>query len=222
MVVHIRLFAGLRERAGAPSVALELPEGASVADALASDGLRAIVAGTPCVLAVNREYAPDDLVLSPGDELALVPPVSGGSDAVHVALSAEPVSRDALTEHVRDPRAGAEVVFTGVTREVDRLEYEAYPEMALEVMRDVCERAAREHGLCRVAAVHRVGPVGLSEPCVVVAVSAPHREEAFAGARQVIDVLKATAPIWKTEVDGERRVRPAGTTPATPATEGSR
>lgn len=219
MVVSIRLFAGLRERAGAGTVEVELPVGASVEDVLGTEALRGIVGEIPCVLAVNREYASAGQVLRPGDELALIPPVSGGSDAIFVELSDEPLSRDALAARVRDPRAGAELLFTGLTREVERLEYEAYPEMALRMMRDICADAAEQHGLCRVAAVHRVGPVPLSEPCVIVAVSAPHREEAFAGGRQIIDAVKATAPIWKTEVAGGEHRRPAG---AIPAPEGSR
>lgn len=98
--------------------------------------------------------------------------------------------------------AGAEVLFVGVTRTVERLDYEAYVEMAQEVMREIAERALREHGLCAVAIEHRVGAVALSEASVAVAASAPHRPEAFAGARMVIDELKERAPIWKRETDG--------------------
>jgi molybdopterin synthase catalytic subunit len=103
---------------------------------------------------------------------------------------------------VRDPRAGAVVTFQGVTREVERLDYEAYEAMAVEAMRDIVLAAVERHGLCAAAAEHRVGAVPLSEPSVVVAVSAPHRGEAFAGAREIIDAIKARAPIWKREVEG--------------------
>ena len=124
-------------------------------------------------------------------------------------MSAEPLSLDALAARVRDPRAGAVVTFSGVTREVERLEYEAYAEMAEERMAAIAAEALERHGLCAAAVEHRVGDVPLSEPSVIVAVSAPHRGEAFAGAREIIDRVKAEAPIWKKEIEGgeERWVR---------------
>jgi MoaE-MoaD fusion protein len=198
--VTVRLFAQLRERAGRPSVELELPDGARVRDAIAAVG--EIAEGVPVVMAVNREYAGEDAVLSADDELALVPPVSGGAAQVHVAMRAEPLSQDAVSALVRDPRAGAVVTFQGVTREVDKLEYEAYEDMALQAMREIAEAAVERHGLCAAAVEHRVGDVPLSEPSVVVAASAPHRGEAFAGAREMIDELKDRVPIWKRE-EGE-------------------
>jgi MoaE-MoaD fusion protein len=199
MQVKVRLFAQLRERAGSSSVDVELPEGASVRDAIAALG--DVAAGLPVVMAVNREYADESAPLSPGDELALIPPVSGGSP-IHVALRPEALDTAAVEARVRDARAGAVVTFSGVTREVPHLDYEAYEEMALERMRAIAEAAVERHGLCAAAVEHRVGRVPLSEPSVVVAASAPHRGEAFAGAREIIDELKATAPIWKRE-EGE-------------------
>jgi MoaE-MoaD fusion protein len=200
--VTVRLFAMLRERAGVPEVTLDLPEGARVADALAE--LRALAAGIPLVMAVNREYASEETPLDPGDELALIPPVSGGSTraAPWVRVTGEELSIEALAARVRDPRAGAVVTFSGVTREVERLEYEAYAEMAEERMRAIAVEALEAHGLCAAAVEHRVGDVPLSEPSVIVAVSAPHRGEAFAGAREIIDRVKAEAPIWKKEIEG--------------------
>jgi molybdopterin synthase catalytic subunit len=200
--VTVRLFAMLRERAGAGSLTLELPEGARVRDAL--DSLAAIAQDIPLVMAVNREYASEEQVLDAGDELALIPPVSGGSTraAPWVRVSAEALSLDGLAERVRDPRAGAVVTFAGVTREVERLEYEAYAEMAEERMAAIASEAVERHGLCAVAVEHRIGEVPLSEPSVIVAVSAAHRGEAFAGAREIIDRLKAEAPIWKKEIEG--------------------
>jgi molybdopterin synthase catalytic subunit len=201
MEVTVRLFAMLRERAGAREVTLSLPDGARVSDALAELG--SIAEGLPLVMAVNREYADEDQVLDPGDELALIPPVSGGEAALqHVRVTDEPLSLDKLVKLVRDPRAGAVVTFQGVTREVEKLEYEAYVEMAEQKMAAMVADAAERHGLCAAAAEHRVGDVPLSEPSVAVAVSAPHRGEAFAGAREIIDRLKAEAPIWKKEVEG--------------------
>ncbi len=214
MEVTIRLFAMLRERAGAGAVTLELPSGARVADAV--DALGEVAAGLPLVMAVNREYAPEDRVLDPGDELALIPPVSGGEGAAadpsmravraYARVTERPLSVEALAARVRDPRAGAIVTFTGVTREVERLEYEAYVEMAQERIAALVAEAVEDHGLCAAACEHRVGAVALSEPSVAVACSAPHRGEAFAGAREIIDRVKAEAPIWKREVaGGERR-----------------
>jgi molybdopterin converting factor subunit 1 len=214
MRVRVRLFAMLRERAGTGELELDLPEGAVVRDAL--EQLTEIAAGMPVVMAVNREYADEDAPLAPGDELALIPPVSGGDAAVvHARVTAEPLSFDALVARVRDPRAGAIVTFAGVTREVERLDYEAYGEMAAERIARIVEEAVAAHGLCAAAAEHRVGTVPLGEPSVLVAVSAPHRPEAFAGAREIIDRVKAEAPIWKREVDGEEGRWVEGTRPPT-------
>jgi molybdopterin converting factor subunit 1 len=201
MRISVRLFAGLRERAGTPTLELELPDGAAVADALAH--LQHLTAGVPVVMAVNQEYAAITQLLHPGDEVALIPPVSGGSgSAAHVRVTDEPLTLDPLVAAVRDPRAGAVVTFSGVTREVSALEYEAYREMAEREMAGIVARAMQTHGLCAAAAEHRVGTVALSEASVLVAVSAPHRGEAFAGAREIIDEIKARAPVWKRE-EGE-------------------
>jgi molybdopterin synthase catalytic subunit/molybdopterin converting factor small subunit len=212
--VTVRLFAMLRERAGSGSVTLTLPEGARVRDAL--DSLAGLAEGIPLVMAVNREYASEEQVLDAGDELALIPPVSGGSTqaAPWVRVSAEPLSLEALAVRVRDPRAGAVVTFSGVTREVAQLDYEAYAEMAEERMAEIAAEAVARHGLCAAAVEHRVGIVPLSEPSVIVAASAPHRGEAFAGAREIIDRVKAEAPIWKKEED--RWVQGAPPTPPSP------
>ncbi len=214
MEVTVRLFAVLRERAGSPELTLDLPEGARVSDALAE--LSGLAGDVPLVMAVNREYASGEQLLDSGDELALIPPVSGGgevSSAPWARVSTDPLSLDSLAERVRDPRAGAVVTFAGVTREVDRLEYEAYAEMAEEQMTTIAAEAAERHGLCAAAVEHRVGDVPLSEPSVIVAVSAPHRGEAFAGAREIIDRVKAEAPIWKKEIDGSRARWVEGTQP---------
>ncbi len=226
MIVTVRLFAGLRERAGSDRLQVEVPEGASVADLLAAMDATPVgpLAPKSCVVAVNREYADDAATVSEGDEVALVPPVSGGApeasatgDAVRLArLTADAIAIGPLCEAVRDPRAGAVVVFEGVTREVPELEYEAYAEMAEPRMRAIAAEEAARHGLCAVAVEHRVGTVPLSHASVIVAVSAPHRGEAFAGARAVIDRIKAEAPVWKQEMtaDGARRVE--GTLPPIP------
>src|SRR5581483_8552151 len=193
MQVRIRLFAMLRERAGTPELDLELAEGATAGDALRAlaerPELAAALAATRVVVARNRRYVGDAERLADGDEVAVVPPVSGGA-WVHGRVSAEPLDVSWLARAVVRPEAGAVVTFCGVTREVQRLEYEAYAEMALERIRGIATEAAE----------HRVGSVPLGEPSVVVSVSAAHRDAAFAGAREVIDRIKAEAPIWKREV----------------------
>jgi molybdopterin synthase catalytic subunit len=204
MLVRVRLFAQLRERAGRSAIELDLPEGARVSDALAAVG--DLAAGIPLVMAVNREYASAQDVLHASDELALVPPVSGGAplepSALHWAIVDHELSLDALASRVRDPRAGAVVTFSGVTRDVDFLDYEAYAEMALAELERIVRAAAARHGLCAAAAEHRIGRIGLGEASVIVAASAPHRPEAFLGARELIDEIKAQLPIWKRE-EGE-------------------
>jgi molybdopterin synthase catalytic subunit len=209
MRVRVRLFAVLRERAGGSAeVELELPDGAVVADAL--EQVRSLTDGVPVVMAVNHEYAGPEAPLHPDDELALIPPVSGGASrsaagasqsapTVHVRITGERLSAESLREVVRDPRAGGVVVFEGVTREVPELQYEAYAGMAERQITEIVAAAVERHGLCSAAAEHRVGVVPLSEPSVVVAVSAPHRAEAFAGAREIIDRIKAQVPIFKQE-----------------------
>ena len=203
----------LRERAGASEVVLDLPAGARVRDALSE--LSGLAGDLPLVMAVNREYAAEDQPLHSGDELALIPPLSGGDVAAApwVRVTAEALSAEALGERVRDPRAGAVVFFQGVTRQVELLEYEAYAEMAEERMAAIAAETVARHGLCAAAVEHRVGEVPLSEPSVVVAVSAPHRGEAFAGAREIIDRVKAEAPIWKKEHGAEGESWIEGTEP---------
>jgi molybdopterin synthase catalytic subunit len=208
MTVQVRLFAMLRERAGSDSVELELRDGATVGEALEALAERPELADAldrmPVRMAVNREYADAGTTLRADDELALIPPVSGGAGP-HARVTEEPLSPDALSRRVASPAAGAVVVFQGVTREVERLEYEAYRAMAEGRMAAILADCIGRHRLLEAAAEHRVGSVPLGEPAIVVAVSAAHREEAFAGAREAIDRIKAEAPIWKREVDGVER-----------------
>ena len=209
MRISVRLFAILRERAGRSALELDLPDGATVGDALEclreepglDEPLRRIQVG----VAVNREYASAADELSAGDELALVPPVSGGAPAVHVRVSEDPLSLEEVAGRVVSDAAGAVVSFQGVTREVERLDYEAYREMAEERIAAILEDCIRDHGLVAAAAEHRVGSVPLGEASVIVSVSAAHRAAAFAGARGAIDRIKAEVPIWKQEVEGSER-----------------
>jgi molybdopterin synthase catalytic subunit/molybdopterin converting factor small subunit len=203
--ISVRLFAGLRERAGADRVELELPEDARAVDVLHAMGLEP----GQCIVALDREYAAADARVLPTHEVALIPPVSGGAGIV----VAEPLDPGVVLAAVRDPRAGAVVLFEGVTRDVEALDYEAYAEMAEPKIQAIIDEEVARHGLCRAAVLHRVGRVPLSEPSVLVAASAPHRGEAFAGARALIDRVKAEAPIWKVELDGEDRRRVEGLLP---------
>jgi len=222
MEVELRLFAVFRERAGRDRLTLELPDGASVADAIAAaarePGLGEILAAMPVRAALNREYVSDDATVADGDELALIPPVSGGSApaagaAPHARVTSDPLGVADLAERVSRPGAGATVLFCGTTRDVERLDYEAYAEMATGRIEAILRDCIVRHGLEAAAAEHRVGAVPLSEPSVIVAVSAAHRGEAFAGAREAIDRIKAEAPIWKREVEGERSEWVEGSAP---------
>jgi MoaE-MoaD fusion protein len=209
MKVTVLLFATLRQRAGAQSVDLDLADGATAADALAalgSDaGLGELVERLPVRVAVNREYVPDTTVLSPGDELAVIPPVSGGAGPF-ARVTTDPLSAAAVLDHVASPAAGATVVFIGSTRDVAELDYEAYREMAEKRIREILDGIVSGLGLEGAAAEHRIGTVPLGQPSVVVAVSVAHRAEAFAGAREAIDTIKQEVPIWKTEAGDEASV----------------
>jgi MoaE-MoaD fusion protein len=198
--VKIRLFAGLRERAGTGARELELPPGATVADIWSRLDLDEEPAGL--LYAVNRRYADRDTELTDGDEVALIPPVSGGA----FRLSAEPLSLEAVVREVANDEAGAIATFVGTTRvrsrgrDVVHLEYEAYEGMAEQVMADLAAELQRRYSLCAVAIHHRVGRVAIGAPSVVIAVSAPHRQDALAACRDAIDRLKVEVPLWKKEV----------------------
>ncbi len=197
MRVRVRLFAGLRERAGWSERELDA---ATVADVW-----RALDLGTEpegLLYAVNREYATRDRALADGDEVAVIPPVSGGA----YLLSDEPLSLDRAVDEVRDERAGAIATFTGTTRLTSRgrtvthLEYEAYEGMAESTMRGIAEELRARYNVTDVAIHHRIGRVGVGETSVVIAVSAPHRADALAACRDAIDALKERVPLWKKEV----------------------
>lgn len=200
MNVQVRLFAGLREQAGRGSVELELPEGATVEDVWAALGLGAEPAGL--LYALNRAYVDRTASLSSGDEVAVIPPVSGGD----FRLSASPLSLDEVVSEVRDDEAGAIATFVGTTRrrsrgrEVLYLEYEAYEGMAEDAMAGLASELVARHELCKVAIHHRIGRVDIGETSVVIAVSAPHRASALAACREAIDELKVSVPLWKKEI----------------------
>ena len=194
----MRLFAGLRERAGWSE--RELDGVATVADVWPALGLGDEPAGL--LYAVNQAYAPRDRELADGDEVALIPPVSGGA----FRLSAEPLDPNAAVAEVSVPEAGAVATFIGTTRmrsrgrTVQYLDYEAYAEMAEKVMAELAESLKAKHELSEVAIHHRTGRVDIGAVSVVIAVSAPHRAAALAACAEAIDTLKETVPLWKKEV----------------------
>jgi MoaE-MoaD fusion protein len=198
--VRVRLFAALRERAGVGSVEVELPEDAVVGDVWAALALGDEPAGL--LYALNRGYSEKTASLSSGDEVAVIPPVSGGD----FALSQEPLSLEAVASEVKADDAGAIATFVGTTRAHSRgrdvlyLEYEAYEGMAEQVMAELAATLKARHELCEVAIHHRVGRVEIGETSVVIAVSAPHRAAALTACHEAIDELKVTVPLWKKEV----------------------
>ena len=200
MRIPVRLFAGLRELAGTRLVEVDLPEGATGADVWPALGLGDEPPGL--LLAVNRSYAAHDVVLAEGDEVALIPPVSGGA----FRLSEEPLSLEDAVREVASDAAGAIATFTGTTRvrsrgrDVLRLEYEAYEGMAEAEMERIAAELKRRHSLIDVAIHHRVGIVGIGETSVVIAVSSAHRADALAACGEAIDTLKGTVPLWKKEI----------------------
>lgn len=207
MKVTVRLFGSLREAAGTRALELELPAGAKVEDLRHALQLRLPAAarlGPRVAVAVNQDLAAAGTVLAEGDEVALLPPVSGG--AGRCTLSDAPLDAEAVADRVAGPDAGGIVTFVGRVRAsargraIERLEYEAYPGMAeRELEKIAAEAAARWPGV-RVAAAHRTGVLTVGEIAVVVVAAAPHRGEAFEACRFAIDALKVRVPIWKKEV----------------------
>jgi molybdopterin synthase catalytic subunit/molybdopterin converting factor small subunit len=208
--VTVRLFAGLRERAGAGLRELELPDGATVGDVFPALGLGDEPSGLS--YAVNRDYAERSAALRDGDEVALLSPVSGGADEPLVLLGPEPIDLNRLIAHVSGADAGAVATFTGTVRDSARdrqvveLEYEAYPGMAEQEIARIARAALADHGCLRAAVWHRTGVVGVGEASVGIAIASAHRAPAFAACKQVIDTLKLTVPIWKKERYGDGEV----------------
>ena len=204
MRVTVRLFAGLRERAGHARV--ELDGVSRVEDVWPKLALGDEPPGL--LYAVNRAYVDRTQELQDGDEVAVIPPVSGGA----FLISPEPLSLDAVVAEVASEDAGGIATFVGTVRkqsrgrDVDHLEYEAYEEMAEPMLRALAGELTAKHGLCAMAVHHRIGRVEIGEPSVVIAVSAPHRAAALDACREAIDTLKETIPLWKKEIyaDGEQ------------------
>jgi molybdopterin synthase catalytic subunit len=205
--ISVLYFAVFRERIGSAGEPLELGSNATVGDAIAALAERHAVVGKlrgKFRVAVNHDMVGDDHALADGDELALIPPVAGG--ASHVILTDEPLSIDRCVAAVSEPGMGGIVTFIGMVRRtsrgvtVDHLEYEAYVPMATKVMLELCIEIEREIAGARLAVEHRTGRLDIGEVAVAIAAAAPHRAEAFAACRAMIDRLKDRVPIWKKEV----------------------
>jgi molybdopterin synthase catalytic subunit/molybdopterin converting factor small subunit len=216
MRVDVRLFARYREAAGRDRIEVEVPEGATVEAAWGE-----VVSRHPglspyrlfTLFAVGHDYVGPDHRLSPGDELCLFPPVSGGADSDTYRVVTNPLAPDFAAAAVEHPGAGGIAIFSGVVRNetdgraVKFLEYEAHGPMAEAQMREIGQTIhARWPGVKRVAMLHRLGRLEIGESSVLIAVSAAHRAEAFAACQYAIDTLKSTVPVWKKEHFGDGEV----------------
>ena len=208
MQIHVLFFGMLKDVTGRASDSLDLPEGATLGDVLAHyqervpslNGLASALA-----MSVNQEYAGPEARLKPGDEVALLPPVSGGTGDRHAAIVREAIDTQALVEGIKRPEDGAVAVFEGIVRNHSRgrptlyLEYDAYEEMALKQMENLAAQALGQFRVRDLAIIHRLGRIEIGETSVLIVVASPHRAAAFDACRWLIDTLKRTVPIWKKE-----------------------
>lgn len=209
MNIRVRLFAICRERTGKDEVELSFTQ----EQVTVEEALDALMAQEPSLqdlrsairIAVNQSFASPESVVKDGDELAMIPPVSGGSGVVLAEVRTTQIHAQEAEDAVRAPNIGAISTFTGTVRdhtgphEVEALEYEAYPEMAEKMLRTIGGEVCEKHPHARVAILHRFGRLSIGEASVVIAVGSPHREEAFDGCRHIIERLKQDVPIWKKE-----------------------
>jgi molybdopterin synthase catalytic subunit len=211
MHVRVLFFGQLKDLTGRASDSLTLPEGATLSDLLAhyESGFPRLKALLPAVaLSINQEYAPADSALRDQDEVALLPPVSGGSADAQTARAAivrTKIETERVLDAIKRPEDGAVAVFEGIVRHHTRgrrtlyLDYEAYEPMALQKMEDLASEALGKFVIREVALVHRVGRLEIGETSVLIVVASAHRAAAFDACRWLIDTLKRTVPIWKKE-----------------------
>ena len=210
MNIHIRFFAGLREQLKSSGFTIQLPPDSSVVDAITQ--IKEICPEfafyeSQCQTAVNQKFVNNNTTLCDNDEIAFIPPVSGGSNQqIRIASIIDRAPNvNHLIEAVQAPHRGALVTFIGVVRNhneghcVERMEYEAYPEMANSMLISLCEDIEQSFEHTRLAVQHRIGAVSIGDPVVAIASGAPHRKEAFLACQQLIERLKKTLPIWKKE-----------------------
>jgi molybdopterin synthase catalytic subunit len=244
MQIRVLFFGVLKDLVGRSSETLELPEGARLQTALShyADQVPRFQSMIPSLaLSVNQEYSSPDRALQAGDEVGLLPPVSGGSGDARatdsVRIQRDPISTQAEVHRLKLPQDGAAVIFEGVVRDNTRgrrtlyLDYEAYEAMALKQMNALTERARSQFAIRDIALVHRLGRLEIGETSVLIVVASAHRGPAFDACRWIIDTLKKTVPIWKKEyfedgavwADGEpfpkEITRPAGTDRVQPASK---
>jgi molybdopterin synthase catalytic subunit len=215
MQVRVLFFGVLKDLAGRGSDSITLPDGATLGDVLAYyeariPSLKALVSSI--AMSVNQQYARAETRLAAGDEVALLPPVSGGAGEAdgrrrckHAAIVRERIDTESLVEGIKQPEDGATVVFEGIVRNHSRgrrtlyLDYEAYEEMALKQMEELAEQALSHFEVRDLALVHRLGRLEIGETSVLIVVASAHRAAAFEACRWLIDALKRTVPIWKKE-----------------------
>ncbi len=231
MNVKVLFFGQLRELVGASEESVELPAGASVADLISHYQQRVprLREFRPSLaVAVNQEYADAAAALRSGDEVAFIPPVSGGAPETRIELTRAPIEREALAASVKAPPDGAVVVFEGIVRnhsgdrETLYLDYEAYEPMALAKMREIAAELRERFAIDSLAMVHRLGRMQIGETSVLIAVSAAHRAAAFEACRAAIDQLKRSVPIWKKEYFADGAVWAEGEVPTTAETASAR
>jgi molybdopterin synthase catalytic subunit len=209
MQIRVLFFGVLKDLAGKASDSLSLPENATLGDVLSHYERiipRLKETASSLAMSVNQEYAGPSTRLRPGDEVALLPPVSGGSEThSHAAIVREAIDTASIVQGLKRPEDGAVAVFEGIVRNQTRgrrtlfLNYEAYEEMALKQMEELAGRAQAEFKIRDVAIVHRLGRLEIGETSVLIAVASAHRAAAFDACRWLIDTLKRTVPIWKKE-----------------------
>jgi molybdopterin synthase catalytic subunit/molybdopterin converting factor small subunit len=210
MKVGVLFFGALKELLGRSSDTVVLPEGAQVRELLlyyAREAPRFEVMAPSLAISVNQEYAGLDRALHEGDEVGLLPPVSGGLDegGGEIRLVREPIAAEAVVARLKRPEDGAAVIFDGVVRNNTRgrrtlyLDYEAYEAMALKQMERLAVEARGRFAVRGVSIVHRLGRLQIGETSVLIVVAAAHRAAAFEACRWIIDTLKKTVPIWKKE-----------------------
>jgi molybdopterin synthase catalytic subunit/molybdopterin converting factor small subunit len=217
MQVHVLFFGVLRELAGRGADSLTLPDDANLTDLLGYYALRIPLSKemiASLAVSVNQEYATPDTKLQPDDEIALLPPVSGGTQqqpgsapgTPGAMLVREPIDGQQVTARIKQPADGAVVVFDGIVRNHSRgrrtlfLEYEAYEGMAVRQMEALISQALAQFEIRDAFIVHRLGRIEIGESSVMIAVASAHRAAAFEACRWLIDTLKRTVPIWKKEV----------------------
>lgn len=221
MIIKLKFFAILAEKTQTRTVEMDVPPETTIAQlreivVREYPNLKAVI--SQCAASVNKTYAQNEVTLKEGDEVAFIPPVSGGSDVDFFEVTEEPLSVEVVTNKVINNRAGAVVTFSGIVREFTKgkrtvhLEYEAYKEMAEATLAQIGDEVKERWPEARIAISHRVGKLDISDISVVIAVATPHRPESFEAGRFAIERLKEIVPVWKKEVyeDGEHWVGSEG------------